>query len=77
MDRKRFQLEQTISKLREAEVLLAKGDTVGQGTTGFSMIQKPSIRKNGSATRRRWVWIGVPLKTAWNPERRLPRWNRI
>jgi len=30
MARKRFQAEQTISKLREAEVLLAKGDTVGQ-----------------------------------------------
>ncbi len=30
MARKRFQAEQIISKLREAEVLLAKGDTVGQ-----------------------------------------------
>ena len=29
MGRKRFQPEQIISKLREAEVLLAKGDTVG------------------------------------------------
>ena len=30
MGRKRFQPEEIISKLREAEVLLAKGDTVGQ-----------------------------------------------
>ena len=30
MGRKRFHAEQIISKLREAEVLLAKGDTVGQ-----------------------------------------------
>ncbi len=30
MGRKRYQSEQIISKLREAEVLLAKGDTVGQ-----------------------------------------------
>lgn len=30
MARKRFQAEQIISKLREAEVLLAKGATVGQ-----------------------------------------------
>jgi len=30
MGRKRYQAEQIISKLREAEVLLAKGDTVGQ-----------------------------------------------
>ncbi len=30
MARKRFQAEQIISKLREAEVLLAKGDTVSQ-----------------------------------------------
>jgi len=30
MGRKHFQPEQIISKLREAEVLLAKGDTVGQ-----------------------------------------------
>ncbi len=30
MGRKRFQAEEIISKLREAEVLLAKGDTVGQ-----------------------------------------------
>jgi len=30
MARKRFQPEQIISKLREAEILLAKGDTVGQ-----------------------------------------------
>jgi len=30
MARKRFQAEQIISKLREAEVLLTKGDTVGQ-----------------------------------------------
>ncbi len=29
MGRKRFQPEEIISKLREAEVLLAKGDTVG------------------------------------------------
>jgi len=29
MGRKRYQPEQIISKLREAEVLLAKGDTVG------------------------------------------------
>ena len=28
MGRKRYQLEQIISKLREAEMLLAKGDTV-------------------------------------------------
>ena len=30
MSRKRFQPEEIITKLREAEVLLAKGDTVGQ-----------------------------------------------
>lgn len=30
MGRKRFQPEEIITKLREAEVLLAKGDTVGQ-----------------------------------------------
>lgn len=30
MGRKRFQPEEIIAKLREAEVLLAKGDTVGQ-----------------------------------------------
>ena len=30
MGRKRYQAEQITSKLREAEVLLAKGDTVGQ-----------------------------------------------
>ena len=30
MGRKRYQAEQIISKLREAEVFLAKGDTVGQ-----------------------------------------------
>ena len=30
MGRKRFQPEEIISKLREAEVLLAKGGTVGQ-----------------------------------------------
>jgi putative transposase len=30
MGRKRFQPEEIISKLREAEVLLAKGDAVGQ-----------------------------------------------
>jgi len=30
MGRKRFQPEEIISKLREAEVFLAKGDTVGQ-----------------------------------------------
>lgn len=30
MGRKCFQLEEIISKFREAEVFLAKGDTVGQ-----------------------------------------------
>ena len=30
MGRKRFQPEEIITKLREAEVLLAKGETVGQ-----------------------------------------------
>jgi putative transposase len=44
MGRKRFQPEEIISKLREAEVLLAKGGTVGQVVRSLGVTEQTYYR---------------------------------
>ena len=44
MGRKRFQPEEIITKLREAEVLLAKGETVGQVVRRLGVTQQTYYR---------------------------------
>ena len=53
MDRRLFQPEQIINKLREAEVLISQGSTIGQAAEKSESLNKPITA--GAENTAEWV----------------------
>ena len=68
MNRKRFKAEEIVNKLREADVLLSKGQTVAQackqiGVTGFTYYRWR--REYGARNQLCWIFRELGASRGW------------